>query len=71
MHLWLFHNVWDGHIADCHGFSVNSDDGVVNVPLVLGMLFGVGIVGGVVVSGAVNRLNDYGVITDLRLMVGL
>ena len=50
---------------------LRSEDGVVNVPLLLGMVLGRGIVGAVVISGAVNTLSDFGVITDLRLMIGL
>lgn len=34
------------------------DDGVVNVPLLLGMICGGGVVGGVVISGAINTLAD-------------
>ena len=50
---------------------MRSEDGVVNVPLLLGMVLGGGIVAFVVISGAVNTLSDFGVITDLRLMIGL
>ena len=50
---------------------LRSEDGVVNVPLLLGMFLGGGIVAFVVISGAINTLSDFGVITDLRLMIGL
>ena len=50
---------------------LRSEDGVVNVPLLLGMVLGGGIVAFVVISGAINTLSDFGVITDLRLMIGL
>ena len=47
------------------------DEGVVNVPLVLGFVLGGLIVGGIMISGVINTLADHGIITDIRLMIGL
>ena len=41
---------------ECDG----CDDNVVNVPLIVGLLFGGLVVGGAVVSGAMGVLSDYG-----------
>ena len=46
------------------------DDGVINVGLVLGLAFGAMAVGGAVISGAIGVLQDFGVITDLRILIG-
>eukprot|EP01045_Picozoa_sp_COSAG04_P009418 COSAG04_NODE_543_length_12846_cov_7.281556_3_plen_1215_part_00 len=46
------------------------DDGVINVPLVLGLFCTALAVGGAVISGALGVLQDFGVITDLRILVG-
>eukprot|EP01045_Picozoa_sp_COSAG04_P003609 COSAG04_NODE_148_length_22826_cov_11.360026_4_plen_2104_part_00 len=46
------------------------DDGVINVPLVMGLFAGALAVGGAVISGALGVLQDFGVITDLRILVG-
>eukprot|EP01046_Picozoa_sp_COSAG06_P042118 COSAG06_NODE_5323_length_3556_cov_6.122650_4_plen_431_part_00 len=46
------------------------DDNVVNVPLVFGIMLGGAVIGGAVVTGAMGVLSDYGVITDLRILVG-
>ena len=46
------------------------DDGVINVPLVIGLLFGLLIVGGILISGAIKHLEDHGMITDIRLIIG-
>eukprot|EP01045_Picozoa_sp_COSAG04_P002414 COSAG04_NODE_88_length_27314_cov_6.056476_9_plen_267_part_00 len=49
------------------------DDGVINVPLVMGLFFGAMVVGGAVISGCTHVLGvlqDNGVITDLRILVG-
>eukprot|EP01045_Picozoa_sp_COSAG04_P008546 COSAG04_NODE_476_length_13722_cov_16.614707_1_plen_903_part_10 len=46
------------------------DDGVINLPLVIGLFFGTMVVGGAIVSGVVGVLQDNGIITDLRILVG-
>eukprot|EP01052_Picozoa_sp_SAG31_P012401 SAG31_NODE_724_length_12555_cov_11.624277_7_plen_246_part_00 len=46
------------------------DDGVIDIPLVLGMFFVLLIVGGVFISGAIKHLQDLGMITDVRLIIG-
>eukprot|EP01045_Picozoa_sp_COSAG04_P000517 COSAG04_NODE_12_length_42844_cov_6.769213_21_plen_1150_part_00 len=46
------------------------DDGVINVSLLLGLFVGTLIVGAAVISGALGVLQDFGVITDLRILVG-
>ena len=46
------------------------DDGVINVPLVMGLFCCALAVGGAVISGALGVLQDFGVITDLRILVG-
>eukprot|EP01045_Picozoa_sp_COSAG04_P020662 COSAG04_NODE_2139_length_4717_cov_1.826981_2_plen_752_part_00 len=46
------------------------DDGVINVPLVMGLFLCAMAVGGAVISGALGVLQDFGVITDLRILVG-
>ena len=46
------------------------DDGVINVPLVIGLFFGLLIIGGVFISGAITHLEDHGMITDIRLLIG-
>jgi hypothetical protein len=51
---------------ECDG----CDDNVVNVPLIVGLMFGGLVVGGAVVSGATDILSDYGVVTDLRILIG-
>lgn len=43
---------------------------VVNVPLLLGLIFGILVIGAVVISGLAAALQDHGVITDLRILVG-
>ena len=48
----------------------SCQDGVLNLPLVIGMVFGALIVGAVFITGMINTLSDHGVITDLRLMIG-
>lgn len=42
------------------------DDGRVDVPLLLGIIFGGITIGISVVSGVMNMLNDHGIITDFR-----
>eukprot|EP01045_Picozoa_sp_COSAG04_P030341 COSAG04_NODE_5241_length_1689_cov_1.572327_1_plen_497_part_10 len=46
------------------------DDGVINLPLVMGLAFGGMIAGGAIISGVLGVLQDNGVITDLRILVG-
>ena len=46
------------------------DDNVVNLPLIFGMTLGGAAIGGAVMTGAMGVLSDYGVITDLRILVG-
>eukprot|EP01045_Picozoa_sp_COSAG04_P010945 COSAG04_NODE_689_length_11142_cov_6.664041_4_plen_1132_part_00 len=46
------------------------DDGVINLPLVMGLAFGGMIAGGATISGVLGVLQDNGVITDLRILVG-
>eukprot|EP01045_Picozoa_sp_COSAG04_P002616 COSAG04_NODE_97_length_26459_cov_6.507246_4_plen_1426_part_00 len=46
------------------------DDGVINLPLVMGLFFGTMVAGGAIISGVVGILQDNGVITDLRILVG-
>ena len=43
---------------------------MVNVPLVVGLMLGGTLIGGAVVTGAMDVLSDYGVITDLRILIG-
>ena len=47
-------------------FAYNcSQDGVVNVPLMLGLLLGAMIVAAVLITGVANKFADYGIITDV------
>eukprot|EP01045_Picozoa_sp_COSAG04_P013252 COSAG04_NODE_930_length_9363_cov_28.745898_4_plen_1224_part_00 len=46
------------------------DDGVINLPLVMSLAFGGLVVGGAIISGIVGILQDNGIITDLRILVG-
>jgi hypothetical protein len=46
------------------------EDGTINVSLLLGMFFVALTAGAVLISGVYRILSDYGVITDLRLIVG-
>lgn len=43
---------------------------VVNIPLLLGLVFGILVMSAVVISGMAAALQDHGVITDLRILVG-
>eukprot|EP01043_Picozoa_sp_COSAG02_P027024 COSAG02_NODE_1575_length_11877_cov_43.830871_5_plen_2345_part_00 len=45
-------------------------DGVINIPLVLGVFFSGLTASVLVISGAARALQDYGLVTDLRIMVG-
>ena len=46
------------------------DDNVTNVPMMIGILPGGVIIGGAVITGAIGVLKDWGMITDIRLLVG-
>ena len=47
-----------------------SDDGVVNVPLMMGMFIVIMILGGVVISGAYKYISDHEIVTDMRILIG-
>jgi hypothetical protein len=46
------------------------DEGKVDIPVLIGMLVGLVIIGVVIVTGIYKTLADYGVVTDLRLLLG-
>ena len=43
--------------------------GVINVPLLIALAFGLVVLGMTVVSGAINKLEEHGTIVDLRILV--
>ena len=46
------------------------DDGVIDIPLVLGLFMLLLIGGGIIISGVIKQLDDHGMITDMRLVIG-
>ena len=63
------------HVDACNGQTEQvrgdgCDDNVVNVPLVVGLMLGGALIGSAVVTGAMDKLSDNGVITDLRILIG-
>jgi len=46
------------------------DEGRVDIPMLIGLLFGLMFGGAIIISGVYNVLVDHGIITDIRLLVG-
>ena len=61
--------------ADFHHLKVGKpctacDDGRVDIPMMLGLIFAAVLAGSIVISGVYSMLVDHGIVTDLRLLLG-